>query len=64
MRVAVNVLDPLVTAVNRSALARVPAAQPATNAAVLLPTPWLAFLMMAVLLLLFEWWTYNRRLTV
>jgi hypothetical protein len=64
VRVAVNVLDPLVTAVNRSALARVPAAQPATNAAVLLPTPWLAFLMVAVLLLLFEWWTYNRRLTV
>jgi len=64
VRVAVNVLDPLVTAVNRSALARTPAAQPAVNAGVLLPSPWLAPLMLAAVLLLLEWWTYNRRLTI
>jgi len=31
---------------------------------VLLPAPWLALLTLAAVLLVLEWWTYNRRLTI
>jgi len=64
VRVAVNVLDPAVSAINRTALAGAPPAQPLAGARFLLPTPWLALLMLVAVLLLLEWWTYNRRLTI
>jgi hypothetical protein len=65
VRVAVNALDPNVTALNRTALADAPPAKPLTHAGlVLLPAPWLALLTLAAVLLVLEWWTYNRRLTI
>jgi hypothetical protein len=65
VRVAVNALDPNLTALNRTALADAPPAKPLTNAGlVLLPAPWLALLTLAAVLLVLEWWTYNRRLTI
>jgi Aerotolerance regulator N-terminal len=63
VRVAVNVADPAVTSVNASR----PAAQPAAigwQAPRWAAKPWPVLLLTAVLLLLLEWWTYNRRLTV
>jgi hypothetical protein len=61
MRVAVNVAN--VTAVNASRLAGYPTANasPASHSAV---DPWMAVLVAAALLLVLEWWTYNRRMTV
>jgi len=62
-RVAVSVADAAVTAVNASRLAR----DPATTVS---PTPrpafdpWRGILLTAALLLILEWWAYNRRLTV
>jgi Ca-activated chloride channel family protein len=65
VRVAVSVLDPAVSALNRTALAGAAPAKPAAGAsAALLPSPWLALLILVAVLLLFEWWTYNRRLTI
>jgi Ca-activated chloride channel homolog len=64
VRVAVNLLDPAVTEINRTALAAVPPAQPIGGAAFLLPSSWLALLMLTAVLLLLEWWSYNRRLTI
>jgi hypothetical protein len=62
VRVAVNVADPAVTSVNASRPAAQPLAigwQPRWPA-----KPWPLLLLTGVLLLLLEWWTYNRRLTV
>ena len=63
VRVAVNVADAAVTAVNASRLAGDPAtiAWPTPHSAV---DPWPGILLAAALLLVLEWWTYNRRLTV
>ena len=63
LRVAVSVSDPAVTAVNASRLADQPAA-PASRARRWNPTPWRALLLAAALLLVLEWWSYNRRWTV
>ncbi|HTS52122.1 MAG TPA: hypothetical protein VMH26_02510 [Burkholderiales bacterium] len=63
VRVAVNVADPSVTAINASRLPpqqAVPGLQPRPWPI----TPWLALLLVAALLVVLEWWTYNRRLTV
>jgi hypothetical protein len=62
-RVAVSVADAAVTAVNASRLAgdlattAWPTPRPAFD-------PWPGLLLVAALLLIFEWWAYNRRLTV
>ena len=64
VRVAVNLLDPAVTEINRTALGGAPPAQPIAGTAFLPPSSWLALLMLAAALLLLEWWTYNRRLTI
>ncbi len=63
VRVAVNVADPAVTAVNTSRLAGQPAA-PGLQARPRGVKPWLTLLLAAALLLVLEWWAYNRRLTV
>ena len=63
LRVAVSVSDPSVTAVNASRLADQPAA-PALQARRSNFAPWRALLLAAALLLVLEWWSYNRRLTV
>jgi hypothetical protein len=65
VRVAVNVADPAVTAVNSGRLAAQPAAPaPPASTARWVANPWSALLLIAVVLLVLEWWTYNRRLTV
>ena len=63
VRVAVNIGDAAVTAVNASRLARHPTttAWQAPRSAI---DPWPAVLLAAALLLVLEWWTYNRRLTI
>jgi Aerotolerance regulator N-terminal len=65
MRVAVNLFDPRITAVNASRFARdaapvasLPSAPPLTT------DPWVLLLVLAALLLAAEWWAYSRRLTV
>jgi hypothetical protein len=66
VRIAVNALDPQLTAINASRLARgfAPAAPPAPVPARLRIDPWVLLLALATLLLAVEWWTYNRRVTV
>jgi hypothetical protein len=65
VHVAVNVVDPAVTAVNSGRLAAQPAAPaPPAGAAPWATNPWSALLLIAALLLVLEWWTYNRRITV
>jgi hypothetical protein len=61
----VNVTDAAVTAVNASRLAgeSAPPALPA-SAGHWATSPWLALLLLAAALLVIEWWTYNRRMTV
>ena len=63
LRVAVNLSDPSVTAVNASRLADQPTAPP-LQARHWNVTPWRVLLLAAALLLLLEWWSYNRRWTV
>jgi len=63
LRVAVSVSDPSVTAVNASRLADQPAA-PTLQARGWNFAPWRALLLAAALLLVLEWWSYNRRWTV
>jgi Ca-activated chloride channel family protein len=65
LRVAVNVADPAVTAVNSGRLAAERAAPaPPASAARWAANPWSALLLIAALLLVLEWWTYNWRITV
>lgn len=65
VRVAVNVADPAATAVNSSRLAAQPAAPaPTASAARWAANPWFALLLIAAVLIVLEWWTYNRRITV
>jgi hypothetical protein len=64
LRVAVNVLDRKVTEVNRSGLAPV---VPQTRTAAPASPPidaWLLLMLAALALLAFEWWSWNRRLTL
>jgi hypothetical protein len=68
VRIAVNALDPQLTAINASRFARgsAPAAAPAPAPA---PArvriePWVLLLALATMVLAVEWWTYNRRVTV
>ena len=65
IRVAVNLFDPQITAINASRFAQ-GAAPPAPAQATppLATDPWILLLVLAVLLLAAEWWTFNRRLTV
>ncbi|MEO8156564.1 MAG: BatA domain-containing protein [Betaproteobacteria bacterium] len=66
LRMAANLFDRRISDVNKSALA---AMKPDPDQPVTL-APWLAFdasfvlLLVAALLLLFEWWSWNRRMTV
>ncbi|HZP91577.1 MAG TPA: BatA domain-containing protein [Burkholderiales bacterium] len=63
MRVVVNLTDPRVTRLNHSVLPPAPAGTlPPTSARP--PDPNLVLLTLAVALLLLEWITYNRRVTV
>lgn len=64
LRIVANALDPAVTAVNASRLAprRTAATDALTPAGA--PEPWVVLLLVAILLMSFEWWTYHRRLTV
>jgi len=63
-RIAVNLLDSRVTAINVSRLK--PADPPAATGEWTpgTPDPWMLLLLAAVALLAVEWWTYHRRLTV
>ncbi len=65
VHVAANIADPAVTAINASRLAAQPTA-PVLQAGApgWAANPWLALLLIAALLQVLEWWTYNRRLTV
>jgi hypothetical protein len=65
IRVAVNLLDPQITSVNASRFAQgaVPSA-PTQSAPAVATDPWILLLVLAALLLGFEWWTFNRRVTV
>ncbi len=65
LRVAANLLDRRVTDVNRSPLAPLRSAAMEPAQARRLPfDPWAVFLLAAALLLVFEWWAWNRRVTV
>jgi len=65
LRVAANLLDRRVTDVNHSPLAPLqPMATEPVQALRFPLDPWVALLLVAVLLLGFEWWTWNRRVTV
>jgi len=65
LRIAVNALDPRLTAVNASRLAHAASAPaPPGPPAWLRTDPWLLLLLLATLLLAAEWCTYNRRVTV
>ena len=65
LRIAVNALDPALTAVNASRFAQDGAAPPAVGSVPRLRAdPWLLLLALAALLLTVEWWTYNRRVTL
>jgi hypothetical protein len=63
-RVLVNLLDPAITDVNATRLAPAQPAGLSTSRAVAGPEPWVALLLAALALMLVEWWTYHRRLTV
>jgi hypothetical protein len=66
LRVSANLFDRRITDVNKSRLAQIkPDADTPIDAN---PSSvfdsWLAFLLVAALLLMFEWWSWNRRMTV
>lgn len=64
LRVVANVLDAAVTGVNAS---RLPPQRASTTTGVApsnAPEPWIVLLLVAILLMLGEWWTYHRRITV
>ena len=66
LRIAVNVLDRRTTEVNKSTLKPmvVEASTALSAPAPLRLDPWLLLLLAAVLLLAFEWWSWNRRVTL
>jgi len=64
LRIVANVLDPAVTAVNASRLAPRRSAATDARAPANAPEPWFVLLLVAILLMMFEWWTYHRRLTL
>ncbi len=66
LRLAVNLLDRRISDVNNSRLAQVKPDPEALIAAKrsFAFDPWFALLLAAALLLLFEWWSWNRRMTV
>lgn len=64
LRIAVNVLDRRTTEVNRSGLQPVTAGAESSPRLAVRADPWLWLLVAAVLLLAFEWWSWNRRLTL
>jgi Ca-activated chloride channel homolog len=64
MRVAVNLLDPGITAINSGRFAQATPAPAAQAGAAPAVDPWLLLLLAGALLLVLEWWTYNRRVTV
>jgi hypothetical protein len=64
MRVAVNLLDPRVTAINGGRFVQAAPAPEAGRGAGRLVEPWLLLILLAALLLVLEWGTYNRRVTV
>jgi hypothetical protein len=64
MRVAVNLFDPRITAVNASRFAQGAApVVPSAGARPFTTDPWILLLVLAALLLTAEWWTYSRRIT-
>lgn len=64
VRIAVNLRDARVTAVNASTLASAAQAPPRALVRVARAEPWILLLAAAALLLALEWWTYNRRVTL
>jgi hypothetical protein len=65
LRIAVNLLDRRITEVNRSGLQPVAAGTASAPApATARFDPWLVLLLGAALLLAFEWWGWNRRVTL
>jgi hypothetical protein len=65
IRVAVNVLDQHITRVNEGRFDRATPPAPAASAAARAGIdPWVVLLVVAVLLLALEWWTYHRRVTL
>ena len=64
VRVAVSVLDPAATNINASRFADTPAAPTFVSEPRWRVEVWAALLLAAALLLVLEWWTFNRRLTV
>jgi hypothetical protein len=66
LRVAANLLDRRITEVNKSPLAQVKTdvVAPAIAKRTLAFDTWFALLLAAASLLLFEWWSWNRRITV
>jgi hypothetical protein len=65
LRIAVNALDPVLTGVNATRLARAAeTAAPAVSPPRVRADPWLLLLALAAALLALEWLMYNRRLTV
>ena len=66
LRVTANLLDRRTTDVNKSGLAQIdPGADLPVGALRSVSfDPWFALLLGAALLLLFEWWSWNRRMTV
>ncbi len=64
MRIAVNVLDPRVTAINSSRFVEAAAPDMAAAQAGWSIDPWILLLLVALALMVAEWWAYHRRLTV
>ena len=65
LRLAVNLLDPRVSAINQSRLPPQPQEHDVSRAGTRLATdPWVYLLLIAAALLTIEWLTYNRRVTV
>jgi hypothetical protein len=64
LRVVANVMDAALTAVNASRLPPQRASATMVVASSNSPEPWTVLLLVAILLMLGEWWTYHRRVTV
>jgi hypothetical protein len=63
VRVVANLLDRAVTDVNATALEPQPAAPAARSAVRISTPPWIVLLLLAIGLMVLEWWTYHRRVT-